>query len=527
MNTFIKKTALALAVGSILGLSACNEPSTLTPVVVDKSTSGVITGFGSVFINGVEYETDDATFVVDGVEGDESLLKLGMVVSLSGSDAGDGTGNALSIDFDDDVEGVVIASDLDANGLGTLNIMGVTVTVDEDTVFESNASEVLTLVDITEGNIIEVSGHSSGEGQVWATRIEVKSAVLEQNKEMEVKGKVTLLDETAKTFTLGGITVDYSGATLEDDFVIANDLFVEVKSNEGFTDLVLAASKIELKDGGQRGLDHDDSDDETELEGVITKVTSATLIEINGHAVLLSDSTRYVHKPTTFLAGMKIKVKGDVDVDGNLVAEKIIFKPSGDLKLKGKITATDIVANTVTVFGISIKLDNSTLVKDDRDDDDLGIDSKNVKYKFGVDDLAVGNWIKIKAYTSQNDGLVATKLERETFEEGDKDKLEGKLTIVAATDTTAATYTIEGIPVNLDNVGITATDGHKLELKGSFSDGVFTALEGETKDEDAHYIGGNDGDESDLDKKESHDDDDKDDDKDDENKTEDDDNRKV
>ena len=504
MNPAIKKTALAIAVTGILGLSACVTDKQTNNVPVDKTTSGVITGFGSVFINGVEYETGSSTFTVDGVDGGEELLKLGMVVTLKGSASADGTGDALSIEFDDDVEGVVISKDL-TDGLGTINILGVTVTIDEDTVFESKDDAIVSAADIAVGNVIEVSGHSSGEGSVWATRIEVKSAVKEAGKEMEVKGTISALDTTAKTFTLGLITVNYSDAVLEDEFIIADDLFVEVKSVAGLNDNAqLVASKIELEDAGKKSLDHDEGDDEVELEGVITLRTSDTEIEVNGHKVLLSATTRYAHGSATVTAvGMKIKVKGDVNAEGVLVADKVIFKPTGDLKLAGRISATDVAMNSITIFGVNIVLGNSTMVKDDRDDDDLGNDTANIKYKFGVDDLAIDDWVKIKAYTNKDGGLTATKMERETKDADEDSKLVGKLTV--ATGTTD--YYIAGIKVDI-TVLPDLVAGDKVELKGAFANGVFIATEGEAKEADDHYIGGEGSDESDLEKEEDHSEDD-------------------
>jgi len=138
MRNMMKKSALAIAMTASLGLVACvNDDDSEDKIFrINKTSSGVITGFGSIFINGVKYETDEADIVVDGVVGDESLLKLGMVVSVSGIDAGNGTGNAMTIDYEDEVEGVVLsASNYPIDG--TLNIMGLTIQTDEDTVFES------------------------------------------------------------------------------------------------------------------------------------------------------------------------------------------------------------------------------------------------------------------------------------------------------------------------------------------------------------------------------------------------------
>ena len=45
---------------------------------------GVLTGFGSIFVNGVEYEIDNANFNVDGnTATSQADLKLGMVLKLT------------------------------------------------------------------------------------------------------------------------------------------------------------------------------------------------------------------------------------------------------------------------------------------------------------------------------------------------------------------------------------------------------------------------------------------------------------
>ncbi len=70
---------------------------------------GAITGFGSIFVNGIEFETDSSSFDVDddsvATEGD---LALGMVVTVIGTINNDGvTGSASSVEYDDEVEGPV------------------------------------------------------------------------------------------------------------------------------------------------------------------------------------------------------------------------------------------------------------------------------------------------------------------------------------------------------------------------------------------------------------------------------------
>jgi len=89
-------TTLAAAIG----LAACGGSGS-SSASYTGTVRGVITGFGSVFVNGVEYDVTGANIMVNGVSGAESLLKVGDVVTLNGSVHADGkTGTATSISFE-------------------------------------------------------------------------------------------------------------------------------------------------------------------------------------------------------------------------------------------------------------------------------------------------------------------------------------------------------------------------------------------------------------------------------------------
>ena len=45
-------------------------------------SSGAVTGFGSIFVNGVEFDTSGASITMGGISVSESDLKLGMVVEV-------------------------------------------------------------------------------------------------------------------------------------------------------------------------------------------------------------------------------------------------------------------------------------------------------------------------------------------------------------------------------------------------------------------------------------------------------------
>jgi len=229
---------LATTCAVALLLAACGGGGS-TSSTSDTTYTGTITGFGSIFVNGVEFETEGSRVSVDGNSATEDDLKVGMQVRIKGSANGT-NGKATSISFDDDVEGLVISNSITAGQLtGSMNIMGQTVNVTDTTVFESKLATVTGPDQITAGMIVEVSGYSSGMGDIQATRLEVKAADLttylsEHPNGIEVKGIISNLDTVNMTFDIGTMTVDYAGATL-DDFIngIEEGLYVEVKSIEG------------------------------------------------------------------------------------------------------------------------------------------------------------------------------------------------------------------------------------------------------------------------------------------------------
>jgi len=137
------------------------------------TASGTITGFGSIFVNGVEFETGTASVTLDGNPGSEAGLRLGMVVRVSGTVDDTGTrGTASEVEFDDDVQGPLSGPiEPDPDGLSsTFTVLGVPVRADSTkTVFDGVGFDTLAVNDW-----VEVSGFFDGAGELQATRIEKK-----------------------------------------------------------------------------------------------------------------------------------------------------------------------------------------------------------------------------------------------------------------------------------------------------------------------------------------------------------------
>ena len=198
-----------------------------------RTTSGPITSFGSIYVNGQEIETNSADIYIEDEAADESDLRVGMMVHVEH----DGNGNAYRIHHDDDLEGIVMANNIAAGQTtGAMDIMGQTITVNEDTIFESYVAVITVAGLVVAGNIVEVSGHSTGTGMITATRMEVKAANLNDYlsshpEGIELEGVVANHSAADSTFDIGNMPINYAGATLDDlPNGVDNGMYVEVKS---------------------------------------------------------------------------------------------------------------------------------------------------------------------------------------------------------------------------------------------------------------------------------------------------------
>jgi len=417
----MKYIRLSIPAAVMLAVTACGGGGASLSSTNNGTTVGVISSFGSVFVNGVEFETDSAGITVDGQAVNENDLKVGMLVTIKGSvDVNAQTGNALSIRFTDDLEGLVLSNNVDlATMTGVMNVMGQTVHVKAETVFESRVTGVNTVDDVTAGQILEVSGHSSGNGTIYATRLEVKAAdlatyLISYSEGMEVKGAVSNLDESSNTFMLGDMTVNFAGAILDDlPGGLGEGFFVEVKSIEGLNpDGQLIASKVELENDGVKGY-QGDRDEEYEVEGVVTTAYADNTFSVNGQSVRVTGSTEFEDglDRNSLIKGVMVEVEGYFDINGALLAVEIKQEDAADQEIEGtiqQISASGVNAGMITLTnGMTIHVSNKTMMKDERDEGVMP------ELMFNLTHLLAGDYVEVHGYANADGSFEATRLERD------------------------------------------------------------------------------------------------------------------
>jgi hypothetical protein len=354
-----------------------------TPITV----AGKVTGFGSIYVNGIEFETNSASYDLDDTVGSgDSDISVGMHVVVAGMLNADGvSGTASSVYYEDDVEGPVVAlgayaGDPTNTSLKAFTVFGVTVVIDNaSTVFEAEDGSAWGFDTIMDGDVVEVSGDFVGD-ELFASFAELQDIL---DDDYEVEGTISGWDMMNNRFTLNLA----NGSTLEVQVAdgaeipgsgIADDLYVEVEGTipdpVAYPGIDLLASKVEIEDED----DFDRDDDEVEKKGPLTYDEADMVWSINGTVLSFSDST--IYKPESladaiadFSAhGLYVEVEGRY-VEGVLQVHEIEIEED-DLEFEAYATvleATGAKAGTIELsFGAAVGtlpviINEDTLFMDD------------------------------------------------------------------------------------------------------------------------------------------------------------------
>ena len=154
---------------------ACSEDGTNTADNGGMSGTGVSQGsidsFGSIFVNGVEWETGGAEVEIDGLVAADTDLRVGMVVIVRGDlDEGGTSGVASRVDYDDDVEGPIDSNPVLVGTEKQFSVLGQMIIVDE---FETRFDEGASFAGLARDDVVEVCGFFDDMGVIRASRIEL------------------------------------------------------------------------------------------------------------------------------------------------------------------------------------------------------------------------------------------------------------------------------------------------------------------------------------------------------------------
>jgi primosomal replication protein N len=421
-------------------LTACNDDNNSSNIAGGGIsgtgiTIGPISALGSIFVNDVEFETNNAVITVNKQSMTANALQVGMIVQVEGIIQSDGkTGTASRINFNENVKGPIQFINDNTN---TINILGQTVLIDRFTAFEG----MLDWSDLKVGEVVSVSGLVDANATIHATWIKRENHLTE----FEVIGSVANLDRITQTFTIGNLTINYS-QTLRlnvPEGILNNGLLVEVKGVLAGTLAkgVLMANHIEKEDE----LLNVEAGTKVEIEGFITQFHHRFDFEVAWLAVTTTAQTIFQWGHIEDLAlGTKVEVEGKLDRNGILVLEEVTFPdaerpPAERIEIEAKIEALDSAEQTITLLGLPVQITPATQFRDRRD----------AEVPFGLTNLRLSDRVAVSGFLDAISSiLTAETLLRQPFRADGQVILEGPASHI---DWPAKTLTILDITILTDS----------------------------------------------------------------------------
>jgi len=462
----IKSILLPGLIASALALSACGGGGGggSDDANADTTSSrGLITGFGSVYVNGVKYETDDAEFEVDDdANSSEDDLRVGMVVTVNGEIDDNGTtGHASSIWYDNELKGPISAITPDADPtVKTLTVLGQQVLVNANTTFDDDHG--FSFASMVVGDVVEVSGFQTANG-LTATHIEKQ----DDDDEIEIVGSIENLTDTS--FTIKGFNISYDGNTeVDEDVSLANGLYVEVEGVLDGLGTTLLAEEIEVEDD-----DEGEDMDEFEIQGIVSNYDPVAKT-FNLGAIKV-DASNAELEPSSLDLGSDPAPEVEVEgywLDGVLIADEIEQK-GRKIKIQAPLSAvgTDTVTFNFNGQDVIVRVNQQTELEDDITDNDIILT-----------DLSAGDYVEMEAFNDGSADINAIELKRKTAE----DEIEIKAPVEDFNEATTM-ITLLGINFDLTAANFEDDDDNTLSTAAFYaelSEGVFIEL----KDEDSNGV---------------------------------------
>ncbi|MCL7943598.1 DUF5666 domain-containing protein [Marinobacter sp. ATCH36] len=435
------------------------------------SSVGPVSGFGSVFVNGVRFETDGNVTSDDGITIEDELSE-GMILRIEGEWREDDQGTADEVEYDDTLRGVIDDVSLGTSStdeLVELTVLAQTVVVTRRTVIEG-----MTFDQLLQGNGEETSIRVSAWRQVDGKfRASYLGVIADTAEDVELEGAIDQNSIEDGRFTINGVEINYDAAVDFEGGLSPDDLqegvFFEVEGD--FSSGVLLARQIDRDDF--RRYQQGSSEGDIEFTGTIQQpfVSSGGGNQIgefsaSGLTVQVSDETEFEDglTPSDLTEGILVQVEGQFDSAGNVVAEEIELREA-NAEVEGVITdgSINLMTRSFEVGGVEIRVTPLTIISDDEnDDDDPRITLGDL---FDGDELEIEGIERIERSNNENVFLEALRIEREEEDdnEGDGDESDGFELKGKVRDIDFNSITVLGVRMFAESNAFEDNDRSKIE----------------------------------------------------------------
>lgn len=422
--------------------------------------TGVTSGFGSVYVGGIEFATDDAVILFNGNRVDEQALRVGDVMRIGGviDTQDESRGRAQRIAFDTNLKGPIERIDRQSDARGALRVLGQQVRYDASTHFVEGTDPAA----LEPGDLVAISGFGDGNGALRATLIENDDSY-EPGATLTVEGRVA--DLGSNQFDIGDLSVHYDGASIADGNAIAAGDAVRVTGQRIAAEAPLTAQRIERI---QRRIGADG--ERVFVDGLVSDI-DGDRFTVAGQRIDASNAER--------TGAVEAPLDGDTTVTidgvrrGNLiVADTLRINAEPQVMLRARLDTVDGADSRVVLLGSEWNIEPNTRYLDQTDPRER---------RLRLNRLAAGDTIQAVGYAGNN-GLIMTRLDRVPADAVGNALLRAPLQRVersgaiidirlAGTAATANASTTRfenaaGAPISADMFAASATPGALVEVQG-------------------------------------------------------------
>lgn len=384
----------------LLALVACGGiEGTGSPIAGIEGTGvsdGGASGFGSVYVNGVEYDTDRASILMNGAAASEDELQVGMVLRVLGEVAEDGVqGVAQQVEFDRSLYGPVESI---AHDTRVLTLLGQTVHLDDSTLYGRGSESALAV-----GQLCMVSAYPESNGSWFASLLNCTDGYVAGQTVVEVEGIASQLDTGTGQLRIGDLQVRFDGATLDtSQGALVEGALVEVQGRQPQPGGVLEADKLRVKPvslpAGSPVL----------LEGVIGRYDGLGDFELSRQLIEATSAQREDSYDIAPASGVRMQLQGVVMDDGRIKVSRYQLQPVPDVLMTGRLDRVDRERSRVTVFGGERQALQITQYEDN---------STQRRRRFRLRDLRAGDYVQMRGFRDARGQTVVARIERRSEEE--------------------------------------------------------------------------------------------------------------
>jgi hypothetical protein len=307
-------------------------------------TVGEVSDYGSIFVNGIELDTRRAEIFVEGSlagTGDQAAvfhLPIGQQVVVQGNLTDDLNGEALRVDAFHRVIGPVLELETLDDQTLSLNVMGQTVFVDQETTLSG-----VSLATLATGMVLQISGPVDGSGAIHAGHISLVAEQMTADRQVAVKGRIQQLDGLQQRFEIDALTVDYSQVHVAPN-LLTEERAVQIQGS--LTDGTLTADSVQAFD-----TESFDSVENFSVDGFITASIGHNLWRMGDYRIRIDAATLFEGlEPDDLTTGIRIRASGRMQ---NRILAVRRVTTAARVRMESNVATVDTANGVLTLEGMA------------------------------------------------------------------------------------------------------------------------------------------------------------------------------